>query len=452
VARLFDDASSQFLEINSAVRTAMPMTFAGWFNTNDGSASQDIISICDSGAETNYYRLIINSSGVLSVKRNPDTGDQSIATSSANYSTNTWSHGAAVFSSATSNTVYLNGGNSATNTDNVTPTGANLNRTSIGRLGRLSATGFFSGMIAECGIWSVALTAADVASLAKGVSPLKIRPDALVAYWPIMGRTSPEMDVMGGFSLSVTGATTAEHPRIIRRRPVLWKPSYTVSATNHATEGELVGPGSTLAGTATNYTVHTTTGVLTGPGAAVDGTAANIKTHATEGDLVGPGAVVTGEASHASDDTHVTTGDLVGPGSALAGTAARTRAHATDGELVGPGAVVTGVASRVLTHETTGDLVGSGAVLRGSAQNGTFVATGAGVKKKSTEHAFCAVPTSSLGNWTRTKKLSASPLPEGSVSPCRLSRCRKQSRLSLYKPFERLPLRSSQFLMSGLPN
>jgi hypothetical protein len=55
--------------------------------------------------------------------------------------------------------------------------------------------------IAEVGIWNIALGADDVASLAKGNIPLRVRPESLVKYFPLTG-TSVEV---------VTGATGASH-------------------------------------------------------------------------------------------------------------------------------------------------------------------------------------------------------------------------------------------------
>lgn len=65
---------------------------------------------------------------------------------------------------------------------------------------------FADGRVAEAAIWNVALTASEVAALAKGVSPLQIRPASLQAYWPLIGRQSPEPDWVGGFNLTLTNA------------------------------------------------------------------------------------------------------------------------------------------------------------------------------------------------------------------------------------------------------
>lgn len=71
-----------------------------------------------------------------------------------------------------------------------------------------------SGDVAHVALWNVALTDDEVASLAAGVSPLRMRRDALIAYWPVGGQ-SPEPDVVGGFDLVVTnGPVQSEEPPI----------------------------------------------------------------------------------------------------------------------------------------------------------------------------------------------------------------------------------------------
>ncbi len=79
-----------------------------------------------------------------------------------------------------------------------------------------------TGNLAEVGIWNVSLTAAELAILSKGYSPLFVGPSALVAYWPIVGRTSPEINLVGGGNGTLTGTANAAHPRIIMpSRPMI---------------------------------------------------------------------------------------------------------------------------------------------------------------------------------------------------------------------------------------
>ena len=54
---------------------------------------------------------------------------------------------------------------------------------------------FFGGDIAELAIWNIALSDDDVFALGdpdNRVSPLLVRPDALVGYWPLVGFAAPE--------------------------------------------------------------------------------------------------------------------------------------------------------------------------------------------------------------------------------------------------------------------
>src|SRR3990167_536919 len=76
-----------------------------------------------------------------------------------------------------------------------------------------NGAGYHDGRVAEVGFWKRILTSDERALLAKGGSPLAL-PGSRLAYWPLIGRFSPEIDVVGGFDLTVTGATASPHPRI----------------------------------------------------------------------------------------------------------------------------------------------------------------------------------------------------------------------------------------------
>jgi hypothetical protein len=208
-------------------------------------------------------------------------------------------------------------------------------------------------------------------------------------------------------------------------------------------------------GIAGGATIHDTSGDLVGQGAVVDGSAAHIAIHGTTGVLVGQGAAIEGAAELTPlVAEHVTSGALVGQGAVLDGTAAHIAIHVTSGVLVGPGAAVDGTALRLTTHETSGILVGQGSIVRGIAANGSAqIVIPGGVKKKSlvlvSYDALQRMPQDFLGNWTMQSK-SSSRQQSASESRCLRSRhCRKSQARSLFKQYERFPLRSSQFLMSG---
>ena len=76
------------------------------------------------------------------------------------------------------------------------------------------STTVFDGQIAEVGAWDVALTAAEIASLAKGITCDKARPQSLKFYAPLIRDLQ---DVKGGLTITNNnGATVADHPRVYR--------------------------------------------------------------------------------------------------------------------------------------------------------------------------------------------------------------------------------------------
>jgi len=76
------------------------------------------------------------------------------------------------------------------------------------------STETFVGQIAEVGIWDVALTAAEIASLGKGITCDRVRPQSLKFYAPLIRNLQ---DVRGGVTITNNGgATVANHPRVYK--------------------------------------------------------------------------------------------------------------------------------------------------------------------------------------------------------------------------------------------
>jgi hypothetical protein len=69
-----------------------------------------------------------------------------------------------------------------------------------------------TGDIADVGVWSVALTADEIKSLAAGMTCDKVRPQSLVFYAPLVRDL---VDVKGGLTITNNNtATVANHPRV----------------------------------------------------------------------------------------------------------------------------------------------------------------------------------------------------------------------------------------------
>ena len=213
MARLFDDGASEYLEVASAVVTVVPVTLAAWFNADDLSATQDIMNINRSDVLGHCFRLLyaLGTDSITAIAK--DGAVTGRADSLAAPGVDTWHHAAGVFTNNAARAVFLDGGNKDTDATDTTPVG--LDRTTIGvfhNAGNL--TGYMSGMIAEAGIWNAALTDAEVAILAAGYSPLLVRPQSLVAYWPLIRDTDD--DIVGGYSMTpVNGPTVGPHAPVL---------------------------------------------------------------------------------------------------------------------------------------------------------------------------------------------------------------------------------------------
>ena len=204
MARTFVTASSHALSAAAVPATAVPLTLAAWIKTDDNTKALNILQIRT--AFTDLFRLRTSIAGKVVAQ----TGQASVfvtATSSATLANNTWTHVAAVFATASSRIVYVAGVNSGSDSNSSTPSG--VNTTDIGSGSDTGAT----FQVAWPAIWTAALSAGEIAALATGLDPrlLQTQRSALKFLTPLTG-ASPEVDVIGGLSMTVTNATRADDP------------------------------------------------------------------------------------------------------------------------------------------------------------------------------------------------------------------------------------------------
>lgn len=213
MARLFNDAAKDQLETTTVPVSAAPFTMACFFRSDDITIAQDLMAISTAGTSDEKFRLIAGGNAAGDpVRANARTTTSGTADTTTGYSANTWHHAAAVFASTTSRTAYIDGGSKGTDTTSLAPSG--MTRFNIGAYHNAVETGHLSGDVCEAGIWNVALTDAEILSLAQGMSPRFIRPGSLVGYWRLIGNTSPEVDLIARNNLTVTGAVKSPHYRV----------------------------------------------------------------------------------------------------------------------------------------------------------------------------------------------------------------------------------------------
>lgn len=165
--------------------TAAPLTMAAWFNADSATAGDTLISISDSSATGNLFRLMIRGDvGGDPVRASTVTGGAEVsADTTTGYTTGTWMHACAVYASSTSRTAYISGGSSANNTTSSVP--SSLDRIGLACDADSTIQRIYSGLLHWPAIWNVALTQQEISSLAAGADPRTIRPANLVTFVPL---------------------------------------------------------------------------------------------------------------------------------------------------------------------------------------------------------------------------------------------------------------------------
>jgi hypothetical protein len=222
MARLYDDASSEYTKIDQAVVSAVPFAASVWFRRD---ADVECVPFCIVDKDSDVHSFIIQclvsgeGGGVRALVQ--DAGGSGVAVTSTSITDNVWQHACGLFVSDTDRRIFLNGGGKGTNAVDRTP--ANMDRTAIGYWGRQVPVHYFTGDIAEVAVWDLSewpgATASDkadgfeniVSSLADGYSP-SIFSLGLKAYWPLVRELN---DNVGGFNLTASGTAVSNHPKVI---------------------------------------------------------------------------------------------------------------------------------------------------------------------------------------------------------------------------------------------
>jgi len=227
MARLFDDAATEYLEIDQAVVTSLPLAMACWFNMDVDDVAVHLMSLVDKDSDSKYCNLRALSTDKKVGLHTKANGGETVYTTTS-WTINTWHHACALNVAANDRRVFIDGGSKGTSAE-AKPLPTDWDRTSIGRAGKSTPAGYMSGYIAEVAIWDLTnwpgATNADKAdnfekilsSLAKGFSPL-FYPLGLKAYWPLIRGLN---DKVGGYNLTANGTVVAAHPKVIQPCGVL---------------------------------------------------------------------------------------------------------------------------------------------------------------------------------------------------------------------------------------
>lgn len=310
MARSFSSAATDRLVGSAAWATAAPLSMGCWFYTTSSTLRQFLMMVAVTTNNDNRFSLELRGDvgGDPLHALTEASASSSQAVTSSGYSVNTWQHGLAVFAASNDRRVYLNGGSKGTESTSRSPVG--LNKCSIGAFSGSSNSLGMEGLIAEAGVWSAALTDAEAEMLAAGVPPYLVQPQSLVAYYPLYGAYSAEIDCIGRIELTVTGAVQAsDHPRV-------WRPGrsrvFLPTSLNQTVGG---GPASAAWAAAAALVAAGGVTAAGGPGSAA---------WAALAATVSPGGVAVA-SSPASAAWAAQAATVDGAGSANAGSVARKR-------------------------------------------------------------------------------------------------------------------------------
>lgn len=181
---------------------SVPYSFGCWFNLT-GSTDLQIMHIGSTSATTASVRMEVQMSQVTKAVK-AVSGSTTAAATSTGATSGVWAHALCVVNGVSDIRVYLNGGGKATGGP-----GSAITPTSV-LIPYWSSNGG-TVKVAECAVWSGALSDDDAASLAAGFSPFLIRPELLAFYTP---GVRDVYDARGNAITTTGSATVIDHCRI----------------------------------------------------------------------------------------------------------------------------------------------------------------------------------------------------------------------------------------------
>mgnify|MGYP003122294995 CR=1 FL=1 len=216
-----DDSLTKTVSLFSGSSTSYNWSLVAWCRPDD--RHEGTIIGADEGTGSNgRFSLFSRTPGRFAARRKSSY----LQTADADYSNSntSWFHVAGTWQYNLRN-LYVNGVREAYEPGNkfgggeagTTNISLNPAKATHFYIGQDHSGKFWKGGIAEAAAYSVVLTAGEIGMLAAGFSPLMVRPESLIGYWPLGGAyPNDNMDIVGGNTLTTNGGPIAEpHPRII---------------------------------------------------------------------------------------------------------------------------------------------------------------------------------------------------------------------------------------------
>jgi Concanavalin A-like lectin/glucanases superfamily len=224
MARDFPGTSGNYLSLGNVLNiTGTLLTIHVWAQLDTAAARRAMVDKRDVSGQ--YQLDLVGASTPKLEMRVSDSGGDDTAQGATTVTTGVW-HACAGRKNGTgagSLQVFLDGVSDAS----VTSAKSIQSTTNPLCFGAQAGTSnFFDGRLAEVAIWDVALSDAEIAALAKGMSPVFFRRDHLKGYWPVGFLVQPGQTFDADFSGNVNNAqligtvVTANHAPVGRMVPM----------------------------------------------------------------------------------------------------------------------------------------------------------------------------------------------------------------------------------------
>lgn len=218
------DGSDDYINCgdNAAIQNLTAVSYSGWFYL-DAFTTADGMRIAGKRDSVNVVNGVGNNAESIQFFAFWSGDDGNWNTPANSVSIGVWTHVAVTYAgSATTDDplIYLDGV-SQTITKISSPTGSQEGDSGNDfDIGNNATPGVrpFDGSIAEIAYYNRVITAQEVAILASRHSPLFV-PNGLVLYLPLIGKTSPEINIMGTGNGTITGAVVDDHLGIVYPTP-----------------------------------------------------------------------------------------------------------------------------------------------------------------------------------------------------------------------------------------
>lgn len=208
----FNGTTSRLLRDGGSLGLAFPISIFCWVRPTSATVNQ---MVCGFGNTSANEELQLYAEGAGSGRmRAFQTGGASAAANSTTPLSTAWTPALAVFTSASSRTIYYGAGAAVTETTDTSPANLTaLNRVGLGNRLRNDSL-WFTGDLAEFAIWSggTALGQTEFDLLAGGAVPNTASPGTLWDYWSLLTDAATQTGVNGRVLTAFSTSQGATHP------------------------------------------------------------------------------------------------------------------------------------------------------------------------------------------------------------------------------------------------